>query len=95
LVMIEALATGTPVIAWRRGSVPEVIQDGSTGFIVDNIDEGVEAVGNLNRIDRRACRKDFELRFTSERMAKDYLQLYENVIAARSASGLATPRAKS
>ena len=94
LVMIEALAAGTPVVAWRRGSVPEVIRDGSTGFIVNNIDEGVEAVGNLNRIDRRACRNDFELRFTSERMAKDYLQLYEDVITSRSASGLAKPGAQ-
>jgi glycosyltransferase involved in cell wall biosynthesis len=89
LVMIEALATGTPVIAWRRGSIPEVVQDRITGFIVNNIDEGVEAVAQLNRIDRQVCRNDFETRFTSERMAKDYLRLYENAIAARSSSHLA------
>ena len=82
LVMIESLATGTPVIAWRRGSVPEVIQDGATGFIVDSIEDGVAAVTKLDRIDRRACRRDFETRFTSERMAKDYLQVYEDVIAS-------------
>jgi glycosyltransferase involved in cell wall biosynthesis len=94
LVMIEALATGTPVIAWRRGSVPEVIQDGATGFIVNNSDEGVEAVGQLNRIDRQVCRDDFETRFTSERMAKDYLRLYEDVIATRSTPKFAAPGAR-
>jgi glycosyltransferase involved in cell wall biosynthesis len=94
LVMIEALATGTPVVAWRRGSVPEVIQDGKTGFIVSNIDEGLKAVEELDRIDRRTCRADFVQRFTSERMAKDYLRLYENVIATTSASRLVTSGAQ-
>jgi glycosyltransferase involved in cell wall biosynthesis len=91
LVMIEALATGTPVIAWRRGSVPEVVQHGMTGFIVSNTDEGVAAVAQLNHLDRKACRKDFETRFTSERMAKDYLRLYEDAVATRSVSNLPTP----
>jgi glycosyltransferase involved in cell wall biosynthesis len=91
LVMIEALATGTPVIAWRRGSVPEVVQHGVTGFIVSNTDEGVAAVAQLNHLDRKVCRKDFETRFTSERMAKDYLRLYEDAIAARPTSNLPTP----
>jgi glycosyltransferase involved in cell wall biosynthesis len=91
LVMIEALATGTPVIAWRRGSVPEVVQHGVTGFIVSNMDEGVAAVAQLNRLDRNECRKDFEARFTSGRMAKDYLRLYEDAIAARSVSSLPPP----
>jgi len=94
LVMIEALATGTPVIAWRRGSVPEVVRHGVTGFIVSSIDEGVEAVAQLNHLDRKMCRKDFETRFTSERMAKDYLRLYEDVIAARSTSSLPALRAR-
>jgi len=85
LVMIEALATGTPVIAWRRGSVPEVVQHGVTGFIVSNTDEAVEAVAQLDHLDRKECRKDFEARFTSERMAKDYFRLYEDAIASRSA----------
>jgi glycosyltransferase involved in cell wall biosynthesis len=88
LVMIEALATGTPVIAWRRGSVPEVVQHGVTGFVVSNTDEGAEAVAQLNHLDRNVCRQDFEARFTSERMAKDYLRLYEDAIATRSASNL-------
>jgi glycosyltransferase involved in cell wall biosynthesis len=89
--MIEALATGTPVIAWRRGSVPEVVQHGVTGFVVSNPDEGAEAVAQLNHLDRKVCRKDFVARFTSERMAKDYLRLYEDTIAASSASSLPTP----
>jgi glycosyltransferase involved in cell wall biosynthesis len=84
LVMIEALATGTPVIAWRRGSIPEVIQQGKTGFIVSNIDEAVKAVGQIDNLDRKICREDFEYRFTSERMAKDYLRLYENAFATKS-----------
>lgn len=82
LVMIESLASGTPVIAWRRGSVPEVIQDGITGFIVDNIEEATAAAIQVGSIDRRACRDDFEERFTSERMARDYLRVYEQVISA-------------
>ena len=90
LVMIEALATGTPVIAWRRGSVPEVVQHGVTGFVVSNTDEGVKAVTQLHHLDRKVCRKDFETRFTSERMAKDYLRLYEDAIAARPTSHLPT-----
>lgn len=94
LVMIEALATGTPVIAWRRGSVPEVVQHGVTGFIVSNTDEGVASVAQLNHLDRRVCRKDFETRFTSERMAKDYLRLYEDASASRSTSNLPMPGVK-
>jgi glycosyltransferase involved in cell wall biosynthesis len=77
LVMIEAMACGTPVIAWRRGSVPEIIQDGVTGFIVDSIDEAIAAVARLGELDRRTIRKVFEARFSSSRMAADYLRLYE------------------
>jgi glycosyltransferase involved in cell wall biosynthesis len=94
LVMIEALATGTPVIAWRRGSAPEVIQDGVTGFIVDSLDQGVEAVHSLHLIDRSACRKDFELRFTAARMAQDYLDIYQKMIQSPAKTILA-PRAQS
>jgi glycosyltransferase involved in cell wall biosynthesis len=79
LVMIEALATGTPVIAWRRGSVPEVIDHGRTGFIVEDLDEAIGAVGAVDGLDRRACRADFERRFTSERMARDYLDVYHSI----------------
>jgi glycosyltransferase involved in cell wall biosynthesis len=80
LVMIESLACGTPVIAWRRGSVPEVIDDGVTGFIVDSVDAAVRAVGRLDEIDRRVCRRTFEARFDANRMACEYVKVYERVI---------------
>jgi glycosyltransferase involved in cell wall biosynthesis len=77
LVMIEAMACGTPVIATRRGSVPEIIEDGVTGFVVENEKEALDAIGRLDTIDRRRVRNEFERRFTAHRMAKDYLRLYE------------------
>jgi glycosyltransferase involved in cell wall biosynthesis len=80
LVMIESLACGTPVIAWRRGSVPEVIDDGVTGFIVDSVDAAVRAVSQLDTIDRRVCRWMFETRFDANRMACEYVKVYEQVI---------------
>jgi glycosyltransferase involved in cell wall biosynthesis len=76
LVMIEALACGTPVIAYRRGSVAEVLEEGVTGFTVTSVDDAVRAVERVGMLDRRACRQSFERRFTSERMASDYLRLY-------------------
>ena len=79
LVMIEAMACGTPVIAYRSGSVPEVITDGVNGFIVDDIDGAVEAVGRLDELDRAEVRATFEDRFTAERMARDYVRLYEEL----------------
>ena len=79
LAMIEALACGTPVIAWRHGSVPEVVDHGVTGFLCDDVASAVRAVAALDRIERRACRRAFETRFTSERMARDYLALYARV----------------
>ena len=82
LVMIEAMACGTPVIAYRSGSVPEVITDGVSGFIVDDIEGAVAAVRRLDEIDRAACRTAFEARFTVGRMARDYLDVYERVIRA-------------
>jgi glycosyltransferase involved in cell wall biosynthesis len=89
LVMIEAFATGTPVIAWRHGSVPEVVEHGRTGFIVDDLDGAVAAVRAVDTIDRRACRAAFELRFTSKRMARDYLDVYHSLVARRSSPRLA------
>ncbi len=80
LVMIEAMACGTPVIAFNRGSVPEVIDHGLTGFIVPDEAAAVTALGNLNRLDRRLVRQQFERRFTSRRMAEDYLDVYEELI---------------
>jgi glycosyltransferase involved in cell wall biosynthesis len=83
LVMIEALACGTPVIACRCGSVPEVIDHGVTGFIIDRWEDGVRAVERVARLSRRRCRNVFEQRFSSERMAQDYLMAYQRVTARR------------
>jgi glycosyltransferase involved in cell wall biosynthesis len=79
LVMIEAMACGTPVIAWRNGSVPEVIDDGVTGFVVDSVEDAVEAVGRATWLDRSRCRKVFEERFDVGRMARDYLEVYRRL----------------
>ena len=76
LVLVEALACGTPVIAFGRGSVPEIIEHGVTGFVVDDIDEAVEALKCIDDIDRTRCRAAFEQRFTASRMADDYLHIY-------------------
>jgi glycosyltransferase involved in cell wall biosynthesis len=80
LVMIESLACGTPVIAWRCGSVPEVIDDGITGFIVDSLDDAVQAVERVASLSRRRCREVFEQRFSVQRMARDYLAIYERLV---------------
>ncbi|MBO9498065.1 MAG: glycosyltransferase family 4 protein [Novosphingobium sp.] len=82
LVMIEAMACATPVIAFRCGSVPEVIDHGVTGFIVDDIAGAVAAVGQLDRLPREGVRARFEARFTAERMARDYVALYEYLVDA-------------
>ncbi|MBO4227945.1 glycosyltransferase family 4 protein [Bradyrhizobium neotropicale] len=89
LVMIEAMACGTPVIAFRSGSVPEVIDDGITGFVVDGEAEAIEAIGRLGELDRRKVRARFEERFTSERMAKEYLRHYEALARTKPAYALA------
>jgi glycosyltransferase involved in cell wall biosynthesis len=80
LVMIEALACGTPVIAWRNGSVPEVIEDGVTGFVVDTIEDAVDAVQRLPWLDRAACRRAFETRFDATRMAQDHVEVYRQLM---------------
>jgi glycosyltransferase involved in cell wall biosynthesis len=79
LVMIEALACGTPVIAFRCGSVPEVITDGLTGFIVEDIEQAANAVGRIGQIDRARCRREFEIRFTDRRMAQGYVNIYDHL----------------
>lgn len=79
LAMIEALACGTPVIAFDRGSVPEVIRHGVSGFIVNSVDEAARAVESLHMIDRPDCRAEFEQRFAASRMARDYLDVYARV----------------
>ena len=82
LVMIEAMACGTPVIAYNRGSVPEIIDDGVTGFIVEDEISAVAAVDRLSTLDRAAIRKQFEARFTARRMALDYLAAYRSLMEA-------------
>ncbi len=82
LVMIEAMACGTPVIAFPNGAVPEVIEDGVTGFLVRSIEEAVEAVARLPELDRHEIRRRFEQRFSVARMAEDYLQIYAQLARA-------------
>lgn len=88
LVMIEAMACGTPVIAYNRGSVPEIIDEGLTGFIVEDETSAVSAVGRLSQLNRGAIRQQFETRFTARRMALDYLAAYRSLTEA------AAPRIK-
>jgi glycosyltransferase involved in cell wall biosynthesis len=83
LVMIEAMACGTPVIAWRRGSVPEVMEEGVTGFIVDDLGAAVRAVERVGGLSRAACRCAFERRFSATRMARDYLAVYRRLVQQR------------
>jgi glycosyltransferase involved in cell wall biosynthesis len=83
LVMIEAMACGTPVIARNRGSVPEVLEQGVTGFICDGVEDSVLAVKRLDTLSRKRCREVFESRFTVTRMAEDYMKLYERAISDR------------
>lgn len=80
LVLIEALACGTPVLAYRRGSIPEIIEDRATGFVCEGIDEMTAAIQRIPEIDRRRCRRTFEQRFSVERMAQDYLRVYEQAL---------------
>jgi glycosyltransferase involved in cell wall biosynthesis len=79
LVMIEAMACGTPVIAYNHGSVPEILEDGITGFIVSNEAEAVEALRRVDSLDRDKIRARFEARFTARRMAQDYVEVYESL----------------
>jgi glycosyltransferase involved in cell wall biosynthesis len=80
LVMIEAMACGTPVIAFRSGSVPEVVDDGVTGFVVNGEAEAVQAIRRLGELDRRQVRARFEQRFMAERMAAEYLRHYGTLV---------------
>ncbi|MCW7537100.1 glycosyltransferase family 4 protein [Aquabacterium sp. A7-Y] len=83
LVMIEALACGTPVIAYPCGSVREVLEDGVSGYIVDNQRDAIEAARRIGNIDRRRCREIFERRFTSATMAGNYLKVYQTLLQTR------------
>ena len=81
LVMIEALACGTPVVAFRGGSVAEVIDHGVTGFVVETLDDAVEATRRIQLLDRARCRATFERRFSAARMARDYVRIYQRLIS--------------
>jgi glycosyltransferase involved in cell wall biosynthesis len=81
LVMIEAMACGTPVLAWRNGSIPEIVDHGVSGFIFDGMREGVRAVERVAQLSRRKCRETFERRFSAERMASDYVTVYLAAVA--------------
>ena len=87
LVMIEAMSCGTPVIAWKNGSVPEVMDNGVSGRIVESIEEAIAAVDEVVAMDRSTVRECFEQRYTAERMARDYVDIYERLIAEHSAGG--------
>lgn len=81
LVMVESLACGTPVIAFRRGSVPEIIDHGLTGFVVENVEEATEATRRIPLIKRSVCRSEFERRFSARRMCHEYVRVYRQVLA--------------
>ena len=83
LVMIEAMARGTPVIAYRGGAVPEVMEEGHTGFVVEGLEDAVEAVLRVPELSRKRCREVFDQRFTAARMAHDYVQVYERLINSK------------
>jgi len=79
LAMIEAMACGTPVLAFRHGAVPEVVDEGVTGSIVETVDEAVRKLPHVLNLDRRAVRRTFETRFSSRRMANDYVRLFRTL----------------
>ena len=83
LVMIESMACGTPVVAFTGGSVAEVLDDGVTGFVVNDIEQAVEAAGRVRDLSRARCREVFEKRFTANRMANDYINVYTRLAASR------------
>jgi glycosyltransferase involved in cell wall biosynthesis len=83
LVMIEAMACGTPVIAFRNGSVPEIVDEGITGFVVGSNEEAVAAVSRVRTLDRRLCRERFDVRFSASRMAAEYCRIYRTLSVQR------------
>ena len=83
LSVVEAMACGTPVVAMRRGAMPELIRDGETGFLVDSLEEAVKRARQLDSIRRRQCRRWVQERFTQERMVREYLRVYESILGRR------------
>ncbi|MCR8473797.1 MAG: glycosyltransferase, partial [Crenarchaeota archaeon] len=82
LAMVEALACGTPVIGFAKGSVREIVKNGVTGFVVNNEDEMVETIKKLHIIDPLACRRDVEKKFSAENMVKKYEEIYEKLLGS-------------
>jgi glycosyltransferase involved in cell wall biosynthesis len=96
LVMIEALACGTPVVAFRSGSVPEILEDGVTGFLVGDLDEAIAATRRIGTLSREACRSAFERRFTANRMASAYVEIYRRLVGrSERRDARVAPRAQS
>lgn len=91
LTMIESMACGTPTIAFKRGSVPEVITNGVSGFVVENMDEAVDAVRQAAKLDRATCRAEFMKRFSAPTMAREYVKLYEASVVAKSSAPETVP----
>ena len=89
--MIEAMACGTPVLAFRCGSVPEIVEDGLTGAIVDTMDEAIVALPHVIALDRKKVRQRFEQRFSATRMAQDYVGIYRSLLAVDGRRGIQSP----
>jgi glycosyltransferase involved in cell wall biosynthesis len=87
LTMIEAMACGTPVVAFSCGSVPEIVDPGVTGFVVDSMDEAVQAASDVSSLSREGCRQTFEERFSAKRMAEDYVAIYQSILQGMEAPG--------
>jgi glycosyltransferase involved in cell wall biosynthesis len=83
LVFIESLACSTPVIAYRRGSIPEIIDHGITGFVCETMEEMIQSVRHVSLLKRAQCRQAFEARFSTERMVRDYLKVYEQLVGVQ------------
>jgi len=92
LVTIEAMACGTPVLAWNCGSVPEIIENGKSGYVVDSMDGAIEAANKIHALDRSLVRQSFERRFTAQRMAKQYLELYQMLILKNRTTSAPSPK---
>lgn len=87
LSVVEAMACGTPVVAFNKGSMPELIDNGKNGFIVENVEEAVIALGKISKIDRQCCRDTVEKRFSVERMVDDYIKVYQQIILGEQVKG--------
>jgi glycosyltransferase involved in cell wall biosynthesis len=83
MVAIEALACGTPVIGWKSGAIPEIIEHGRTGFVADNMESFIDAMNNIGTIDRKVCREELEKRFSVKAMAEHYVQIYQKLIDSK------------